>query len=98
MGYCHYVKDLPGKIHLSEPPTHKPLEPHRREMRLDQRTFDSIGDYTRSMPTGASEGRIWKRNLGWPAHMDDNWFVHLVINAPDGDGQLHVPYTPVIVS
>lgn len=97
MGHVHYVKDLPSKIHLSEPPTHKPLSPHRREVMLDQATFDAIGDYTRSMPTGASAGRIWKRNLGWPEDVDDNWFVHIVIDAPDGDGQLHVPYAPVIL-
>lgn len=92
-----YVRELRSKIHLTEPPAHNPLVPHRREMLLDQTTFDAISDYTQSMPTAASEGRIWKRNLGWPEDMDDNWFVYLVINAPDGDGQLHVPYTPVIV-
>lgn len=97
MSGVSYVRELPAKIHLSEPPTHNPLVPHLREMLLDQRTFDAIDDYTRSMPTGASAGRIWKRNLGWPPDMADNWFVHIVINAPDGDGQLHVPYTPVIV-
>lgn len=93
----HYVKDLPGKIHLTEPPGYKPFDRRHREIMLDQKTFDSIGDYTRSMPTGASAGRIWKRNLGWPDDVEDNWFVHLVVDAPDGDGQLHVPYKPVIV-
>lgn len=93
----HYVKHLRGKIRLSEPPTHKPLDAHYREIKLDQQTFDSIGDYTQSMPTAASAGRIWKRNLGWPKGVEDNWFVHLVIDAPDGDGQLHIPYSVVIV-
>lgn len=93
----HYVRDCPQKPHLSEPPAHNPIDPHRREIKLTQETFDALGDYTRSLPTGPSEGRIYKKNFGWPAHVDDNWFVYIVIKATDGCGMMHVPYTPVIV-
>lgn len=92
----HYVKELRDRLHLTEPPGYKPLERRHREVLLSQESFDSISDYTRSLPTSPSEGRIYRKNLHW-SEPPDNWFVYLVINAPDGNGQLHVPYTPVIV-
>lgn len=97
MGDVHYLKDLPEKIHLSQPPDYKPLVATHRTCLLSQSTFDRLGDYTRSQPTGPSAGRIYRKNLGWPLDMDDNWFVYIVINASDGDGQLHVPFSAVIV-
>lgn len=92
----HYVKELRSKLHLTEPPDHKPMERRRREVMLDQQTFDDIADYTQSSPTSPSPGRIYKKNLHWSGP-PSNWFVYLVINAPDGNGQLHVPYTAVII-
>lgn len=93
MGDVHYLKNLPTKIRLSQPPSYKPTVPTARMCTLDRATFNRLGDYTRSMPTGPSAGRIYRRNMGWPADMPDNWFVYIVINSPDGDGQLHVPYS-----
>lgn len=92
----HYVRDLPGKLHLSEPPLHDPLARRSREVLLDQRTFDAIGDYTRSTPTSPSAGRVYRRNLHWSGP-PSNWFVYLVVDDPGGDGQLHVPYSAVVV-
>lgn len=105
-GHVHYVKDLPGKIRLTCPPSHKPLEPNGREVLLDRKTFDSIGTYQTSVPTGPSAGRIYKRcdmekiTTGRQPKFRVNegaGIVYIVINAPDGDGQLHVPYRAVIV-
>lgn len=96
MSGCHYVKDLPGRIRLSEPPLHKPFaKGHRREVQLSQQTFESLADYTRSSPTAASPGRIYRKNLGWPKEMPDNWFIYLVVSYEDD--VIQVPYSVVIV-
>ena len=109
MGGCSWVKDLPSKVRLTEPPTYKPEEPWRirkREILLDTRTWKALDSYDTSTPTGPSPGRIYKKRdytlhsmkgqerVEW--HDDEGW-VYFVIDAPDGDGQLHVPYRAVIV-
>lgn len=56
-------------------------------------TFDRLNDYTRSMPTGPSPGRVWKRSLFWTALMpshenfgqDPNWFVYVAQLCPGID-------------
>lgn len=57
-------------------------------------TFERLDDYTRSMPTGPSPGRIWRRALFWTALMeahehygqDPNWFVYIARLCPGKDG------------
>lgn len=108
MGTVSWVKELRSKIRLTEPPDYKPERPWskaKREILLDRATWDAIDTYDTSTPTGPSAGRIYKRrnftvsvvegrqHVEW--HEDDG-YVYIVINAPDGDGQLHVPYRAVI--
>jgi hypothetical protein len=95
MGYISYSKDNRTKIVLTPHPECNPLKHQDRQVLMDKTTVEALDDYTRSMPTGPRAGRVYRKNLGWPEDKPDNWFVYFVINAPDGDGQLHVPYTYV---
>lgn len=64
----------------------------------DPGVFGDISDYTRSRPTSPSEGRIYRKNLGWAPEHPDNWWFYLVLNATDGGGgQLHHPYRVVFL-
>lgn len=80
MGDIHYVRDCPeGTILFNS-----------TGVLVRQSTFDRLGDYTRSMPTGPSPGRIWRRanffTALMPSHehfgMDPNWFVYVAQLCP----------------
>lgn len=71
VGHIHYVKDLPPDSFVYDD----------QVCLITLEAFDAIADYTRSQPTGASPGRIYKKNLHWsgpPA----NWFIYVCV--PDG--------------
>ena len=66
---------------------------------MDQSTFEKIPDYTQSRPTGASPGRIYRKNLGWPDDMPDNWFVY-ICESREGDpgGVYHVGKPSLVIA
>jgi hypothetical protein len=98
-GHMHYVAEVerafPGEyvVDLSEIKTKSVDE---RFCYVTQRVFDAIGDYTNSLPTAPSSGRVYKRNQGWSRvrkewdaaltqwgfteDKPDEWYVYFVRN------------------
>lgn len=85
MSDIHYTKDIPdGAIRWTLG--------KRSPAIVTQNVFDRLGDYTRSVPTGPTPGRVYKKNLGWPPNMEDNWFIYFCVRDPNDDKMvLHVP-------
>lgn len=85
MGDLHYQKDLPyGTFTIG------------RLFFCTPTTFERIGNYTQSRPTGTKPGRVYKKNLGWSQDTDDNWFVYLCEADPNEEGYvLHHPHRPI---
>jgi hypothetical protein len=84
MGDISWARELPERVIINIPPTHNITQPQGRMVQMSRATFERIGDYTRSSPTSPSAGRIYRKNLGWPDHMEDNWFVYIVVDEPPG--------------
>jgi len=85
MGDINYLKEVPPGSYLAD----------RMCVVLEQAVFDKLSDYTRSSPTGASVGRVWKKNLHWsgpPA----NWFVYICDVDPN-DGHKFYYGRPVLL-
>lgn len=80
MGDISWLKDVPEGTMLC----------NSNGVLVMRSTFDRLNDYTRSMPTGPSPGRVWKRALYWTALMpshehfgeDPNWFVYVARLCP----------------
>lgn len=90
MGHVSWLKDLNGKLHLSEPPAYKPLERRHREVLIEREVFESINAYENTTPTGPSAGRIYVRHKAAPTpgnpyavDMEEGW-LFIVINEPPG--------------
>lgn len=49
---------------------------------ITREVFEGLSDYTRSQPTNPAPGRIYKKNLGWPSDMPDNWFAYWCLQDP----------------
>lgn len=89
----HYLKDLDEESYALVNVDQNP------RILIERSAFNSIGDYTRSQPTGPSPGRVYRCNLGWHPDMADNWFVY-VCEAGTGKDEgwvVHRPYKAVIV-
>ena len=102
MGDIHWASELPKKVRLSEPPMHrigKEDDPTRvRTIEIDRESFERIGDYTRSDPTGPSPGRIYRKNLDWRTYTSDLWFIYYVVRDPEDDSYVYrVPYRVILV-
>ena len=92
-GHVHWVKDIRGQMLLD--PLTTPTKHRCAVMSAD--TFESLGDYTRSCPTGPSPGRIYRKNLGWHPSTEDNWWVFVCERATDHPGYVdHHPYKALI--
>jgi len=54
--------------------------------------LERIGEYSTSLPTAPSVGRIYRRNLNWPSYDFPRWVVYLCV--PDGapNWVKHKPY------
>lgn len=61
-----YLKDVPKGSFLSS----------RECVVIEREVFERLSDYTRSSPTGASVGRVWKKDLHWSGP-PSNWFVYI---------------------
>jgi hypothetical protein len=73
------------------------LLPDKRIL-IEKSMFLQISDYTRSQPTSPSPGRIYRKNLGWPNDMPDNWFVYFCERDPADEAYvLHHPYRVELV-
>lgn len=94
MGDIHYVKDVPKGTLLLDDPS---ISASERHCIIDPTSFERLGNYTQSMPTGASPGRIYKKNLGWPKEMDDNWIVYLVTRSEQEGYVDHNPYKALLL-
>lgn len=76
MGDIHWLKDVPLDT----------LTWDDQHAHVTEATFNRIGDYTRSQPTGPSPGRIYKKALNWPNLQnggDPNWFIYICEEDPD---------------
>lgn len=74
------------------------LEVEGRVVLMTQGVFDQLMDYSRSLPTGPSPGRVYKKNYGWPDDMPDNWFFFYCDTDPDDSAYVvHHPYQIVVV-
>ncbi len=92
MGKYDYLKEVEDSIELKWDD-----DAEKRYILLDEATFEGIGDYTRSSPTGPSPGRIYKKNFGWAPNTPDNWWVYITERDPEDDEYvLHHPYKPVM--
>lgn len=91
-GHVHWFDDVQGEILLDwTPPT-----PYVAV--LEAATFDSIGDYTQSQPTGPSAGRIYRKNLDWRPDHPDRWYLYICRADPeDPKFTLHHPFKALIV-
>ena len=82
----HWLKDLPAGSFFAD-------YLHRRIV-ITPEAFESIGDYTQSMPTHASPGRIYRKNWHWSGP-PSNWFVYICWRDPaDEKFTLHFPLRP----
>jgi hypothetical protein len=100
VGFYNFVSDITRRfgpehyeVDLSEIRT-KPTQD--RVCVVSQELFDALDDYTRSMPTSPSSGRVYKKNLGWRVFSrewqpelanfnfvedkPDNWWIYFVRN------------------
>lgn len=71
-GNIHWLKDVPPGTFYRD----------ANHYLVTKEVFDQIGCYTRSMPTGASSGRIYRRDEHWsgpPA----NWFIYVCFTDPE---------------
>lgn len=64
----HYLRDFAADAFLFD-------DDH---VMCDAATFLALDDYTRSMPTGPSEGRVWRCARNWSNAARPNWFVYVV--------------------
>lgn len=93
MGDIDYARDLPAGTFFAED-----RGEHRRTVVIERATFERIGDYTRSQPTGPSPGRVYRKNLGWAPEHPDRWFVYWCQPDPtDPKFTLHYPFEALIV-
>lgn len=69
-----------------------------KEIVIERPAFESINDYTGSLPTAPSAGRVYRKNFNWRADEPALWFVFVVDNDPiDTKFQLHRPYRVELV-
>lgn len=67
-----------------------------KEIVIERPAFESINDYTGSLPTAPSAGRVYRKKTNW--REPDLWFVFVVDNDPtDPKFQLHRPYRVELV-
>lgn len=60
---------------------------------IESRTFESIADYTNSMPTSPSAGRVYRKR--WPKR---GWYVYFCETDPsDPKYTLHHPFKAEVV-
>lgn len=45
------------------------------EVVLTQAQFDALGEYSRTLPTGTTVGKRWKRRVRFPDRDDDVWYM-----------------------
>ncbi len=99
MGYYNYVKDLPKDACIFDDLI-IPVE--NRQALIPRVIFEEIGDYTQSLPTSPSPGRIYRKALNWPALYnksgeDPNWWVYVTKRDPDDPKYvLHHPFKVVL--
>lgn len=87
MNHIHWVRDLPAWG----------WEEIGGEFHLTQEIFDNIADYTQSMPTGPSPGRIYKKNLHWSGP-PSNWHIYVCWRDKEyPDAVSHTPLRAVII-
>ena len=67
---------------------------------LTQRVFDGLGEYSCSLPTGPSPGRIYRRNLRWPkeSRNPSNWLVYICEPDTKPGWVVHRQRRPVIAT
>lgn len=42
---------------------------------MDKATFDRLDEYSSTLPTGPSVGRVWKRRVPWRTDMPLRWWL-----------------------
>lgn len=86
-----------SRIRLDEFPKDAFIRRSEKAIILTREIFDQLSDYSRSQPTAPSVGRVYKKNLGWPTDMPDNWYYYECIRDPDDPKYvLHVPRKIII--
>lgn len=93
-GHVHYLSELDDEDYAVLPDavdgTHRIL--------ITEDALRSIGDYTRSQPTGPSPGRVYRKNLGWAPEHPDSWWVYVCEADPaDPTYTLHHPHRAEVV-
>lgn len=92
MGDLHYQADVPkGTMLVNWNSVPRP------QALVFRSTFERIGDYTRSQPTGPSAGRIYRKNLGWGTDTPDNWWIYFCEPDPKPGYVAHVPCQAIIM-
>lgn len=85
----HYLRELDEESYATLPD---------RRILIEKTAFESIGDYTGSMPTSPSPGRVYRKNLAWPEEPHARWYVYICEADPsDQRYALHHPYRAEIV-
>lgn len=46
-----------------------------QEEKISQRTFESLPEYSCSVPTGVVPGKVWKCNLSYYSHIEPVWII-----------------------
>ncbi len=78
-----WLRDLPSGEYLLDMPADVTHE--HGAIAITERALRSIGEYEFSTPTSPSAGRVYRRSY------KSGDYVFVVVDAPDGHGQLHVP-------
>lgn len=94
MGHISWLREVPEDTYLLDPISRPTGERH---ILITLGSFLSLNDYTRSMPTGPSPGRVYRKNLHW-TKMPANWFVYVCEADPTEEGYtLHHPFKPILI-
>lgn len=51
--------------------------------RIKQKTLDSLPEYSCSLPTGTTIGKVWKRNNNFGSDLDPEWIICEYVNHSD---------------
>lgn len=101
-----WIKDVPKSV-IFDPPVSMLDRMSRcmsgeRMVQLTEDVWESLATYDTTKPTSPSAGRIYKRRFlihgSYMPEKPENGYVFVVVNSPDGVGQLHVPYLAVITN
>ena len=94
MGSISWMKEIPSGTALWDSLARPSGD---RFVVITLEVFGEIGDYSRSMPTGPSPGRVYRKNMHWSGP-PSNWFIYVCKADPDEEGYtLHHPYKPILV-